>query len=257
MIRGLYTAAAGMLAQTVATDTMANNLANINTAGFKRNGVSFQGFPEMLMHRIQGTGGAKPAIGSLYSGSAVHNTSTNFVQGSLHQTGNPLDVGLQGDGFFTVKTGNGQTRYTRDGSFTLNATGELVTQTGEKVQGTNGTIVVPAGSVVAISPNGTISAISQTGSEPLGKLALAQFDDNKALQKVGNNLYQAPAGVTPKTTPNTVAVAQGSLESSNVNAVSELVNSITGLRLYEALEKNIHAHNDTLGKAVNEVGKVR
>ena len=136
MIRGLYTAAAGMIANTLAGDVRANNLANVSTAGFKRNGVNFQSFPEMLIRRFsQGEG---QAVGGVMTGAKVRETVITFMQGQLHTTGNTFDLALEGDGFFTLKEStdpNSATSYTRAGNFTINADGYLTTLSGQHVQG--------------------------------------------------------------------------------------------------------------------------
>jgi flagellar basal-body rod protein FlgG len=256
MLRGLYTAAAGMLAQTIATDTTANNLANVTTAGFKRNGVSFQGFPEMLLRRILPNDNTP--VGGLLTGARVASTAADFIQGSIHRTGNPLDVALQGPGFFAIQQKGATTPlYTRDGSFTLNAEGYLSTSAGHLVLGKNGPIQIPPGQVVAIAADGTVTA----NGTPLDTLEVVQFAKPQALTRLGDNVFQATPGAGPATQAvkgdTGVLLYQGSLETSNVNAVREMVNSITGLRVYESLEKVIRMQNDTLQLATREVGNVR
>lgn len=257
MIKGLYTAAAGMLSTMVQTDTMANNLANVNTSGFKKNGVNFQSFPELLMKRMDSRGTQE--IGSLMSGSKVRSTAVNFDQGGIRQTGNPLDVAIQGDGFFTVQDAEGNTYYTRNGSFTLSPEGILSTLDGKVVQGEGGSISIPPDATdIKITEEGLISS----GNQVFGRLKIARFADNGILEKYGDTTFQPndPDAVLPEAAVDDALgykLFQGSIETSNVNVVAELVNNISGMRLYESLQKNIQMHNQTLGKAVNEVGRYR
>lgn len=253
MLRGLYTAASGMLVNMISTEIGANNLANVSTVGFKKSAVNFQNFPELLLRQINDQGTKN--IGSISTGSRMLTAFPQFTQGTLVQTGNPLDVGIQGDGFFTVKTLSGETAYTRNGVFTINQDGYLATLDGQLVQGSGGDIQIPPNSQITINEKGTVLANNQ----PIGSLDIAQFKDNKQLQKAGDNLFKLPQGVEvqPPDSPKPFTVHQGQIEHSNTNVVEELVSSITGMRLYEALQKNIQAHNETLGKAVNEVGRFK
>lgn len=254
MLRGLYTAASGMLSATVGTDTLAHNLANVNTVGFKGSKLNYQSFPEMLITRMgkQGT----ESIGSLMTGNQVKGTFINYAPGAMRATGNTFDLALEGDGFFTVKTDKDETYYTRAGNFTMNEEGYLTTMNGDYVQGEAGNIQVNSNQgKVSINRQGEVFI----GQNRVDKLKIGRFENNQMLEKVGDTFYKE----TPVSKPLTpqpgdkrgYSIHQGTLEESNVNAVSELVNNIQGLRLYEALQKNIHIHNETLGKAVNEVGR--
>lgn len=257
MLRGLYTAAAGMLATQISTDTLASNLSNVNTIGFKGNKVNYQTFPEMLINRINNN--QQEQIGSLMTGSKVFESYIDFSAGALKQTGNTFDMAIEGDGFFTVKSKTGTPYYTRAGNFTINEEGFLTTMDGAYVQGSLGNIQLSLdGGPFSVTPRGEISGRNGV----IDQLKVARFENNHMLEKVSDNLYQA----TPNSktlpepdagTPLGYKVNTGMLEESNINPVMELVNNIQGLRLYEALQKNIHIHNDTLGKAVNEVGRPR
>ncbi len=257
MLRGLYTAAAGMLSTTIATDTMASNLSNVSTVGFKSNKVNFQTFPEMLINRINQQD--QQPIGSIMTGSQVYESFVNFAAGPMQQTGNTFDIALQGDGFFTVKDNRGGTFYTRAGNFTMNEQGFLTTMDGKYVQGKLGNIQLALdGGPFNINAQGNISGRNGV----IDQLQVTRFTDNHTLAKVSDNLYETTVN-SRKIEDNATDAAlgyrvfSGSLESSNVNPVAELVNNIQGMRLYEALQKNIHIHNDTLGKAVNDVGRPR
>lgn len=258
MLRGIYTAAAGMLATQMATDTLANNLANVNTTGFKGSSINFQSFPEMVIQRMSGQG--QETVGSLNTGSKVYGTANNFATGAMHETGNTFDMALEGDGFFTVKTAAGQTYYTRAGNFSINDEGYLTTSNGDYVQGELGNIQFKLDQgPFNINTAGEVSAKNHS---VIDRLKITRFADNKTLEKVSDTYYQpspitqilpdAPSGGTAG-----YQVHQGELEMSNVNPISELVNNIQGMRLYEALQKHIHISNETLEKAVNDVGRVK
>lgn len=254
MIKGLYTAAAGMLAQTVATDTLADNLANISTTGFKRRDVTFQSFPQTLI-RAMGDDGQSREIGSMLTGNCLHGTVVHFAQGILRETGNPLDIGIKGDGFFALRdTETNKTFYTRNGDFSLDAEGYVVNSEGMRLQGAEGDILMPPNtSQIDISEKGQIMA----NNEPLTVLDIAHFADNHELSRSGYTLFEASPQaqrIIPKAEPT---IVQKALEQSNTNPVSELVHNITGMRLYEALQKSIHQQNETLQKVVNEVGRYR
>jgi flagellar basal-body rod protein FlgF len=182
----------------------------------------------------------------------VLSSVTNFTQGDLISTGNPLDLALKGEGFFTVKLNGTDTMlYTRSGNFTMDDAGFLTTTTGDRVQGLNGDIQIPRGtSKVEISPIGEVIANNQA----IDRLVLAQFDDNQALKRIGSNYYQA-IGQTPNPAVN-LTVEQGALERANTNVITELVNSMTGLRIYEMLQKSVQMQSETLNKSVNDVGRV-
>jgi flagellar basal-body rod protein FlgF len=253
MLKGIYTAAAGMLATNTTVDTLASNLANVNTVGFKANRLSYQTFPEMMLSKLENN--QKTAIGSMVNGSKIYGSYVNFAEGGVQQTGNPLDMSIHGDGFFHVKSADGKSFYTRAGNFTVDANGYLVTNNGEFLQGKSGNIHLNmSDGQVSIANNGAISAKGQG----VDQVEVVRFKDNQTLEKLSDNLYQAtPQSQEDTDTTQTPTIQQGALEQSNVNPISELVNNIQGMRLYEALQKNIHMHNDTLSKTVNEVGRYR
>jgi flagellar basal-body rod protein FlgF len=252
MLKGIYTAAAGMLATNTTIDTLASNLANVNTVGFKANRLSYQTFPEMMLNKLENN--EKTAIGSLVNGSKIYGSYVNFAPGGMQQTGNPLDMAIHGDGFFHVKTSDGKSLYTRAGNFTVDNSGNLITPSGEMVQGKSGNIHLNmADGPFTISSNGSISAKGQN----VDQVVLTHFQNNQTLEKLSDNLYQTTAATQESTETPTSMIQQGALEQSNVNPISELVNNIQGMRLYEALQKNIHMHNDALGKTVNDVGRYR
>ena len=254
MLRGLYTAASGMLAQTVATDTLANNLANVSTVGYKNNKVNFQAFPEMLISRMSNQG--QQDVGSIMTGSGVRSSVVDFSTGTLRATGNPLDLAMEGDAFFTVRDQKtNETYYTKAGNFTADTQGFLTTLNGDRVQGLNGDIALNLqDGEITISKQGQVA----TKGGAIDRLKVAHFPNNNVLEKVGDTKFRAvdTQGMNAKAETG-FQVLQGTVELSNTNPIGELINNIQGLRLYEALQKNIKVSNDTLQKAVNDVGRYR
>ncbi|MBX2859609.1 MAG: flagellar hook-basal body protein [Vampirovibrio sp.] len=255
MLRGLYTAASGMMTTMVQTDTLANNLANINTTGFKKNSVNFQSFPEMLLNRVSQQGST--AIGSVMTGSKVRSTYINFDQGNIVTSSRDFDFALEGDGFFTVKDpATNETRYTRNGNFVINPDGFLTTTGGELVQGNLGNIVIPQDTQVTLSQRGELT--DKNGQ--IDSLTITRFKNNHLLEKHGYSQFRATSEAEKLPPPSVgeplgYKTHQKMLEASNTNPISELINTITGQRLYEALQKNIQIQNQTLGQAVQEVGR--
>lgn len=248
MIRGIYTSASGMLTESTRTDTIANNLANVNTGGYKKDVAVQKDFATLLIHRINDGKGA-PEVGPLGVGAGIDEIATIHAQGAMRQTGNNLDAAISGKGFFTVQTPAGE-RYTRNGSFTRNAQGELVTQEGYQVLGQNGPIAIPGVvNKLQIATDGRILA----DEVELDRMRLAQFADEKQLRKEGASLYQANGAQQEVFTGQ---VEQGYSEQSNVNVVAEMVNLIAGYRAYEVNAKTVQAHDQLLDKAVNEVGRI-
>lgn len=247
MIRGIYIAASGMIAESLRNDTIANNLANANTAGYKQDIAVTKDFNTMLIQRVR-DGEEQPVIGTLGTGVITDQTVTQYEAGKMQHTGNELDLALDGKGFFVVKTPQGL-RYTRNGTFTRNAQGELVNSAGYPAMGQSGVIKLQDGSL-SISEDGMI----QIDDSQVDRLLLVDFADYKNLVKQGDSLFYVP-----ETAGNTVVtgrVRQGFIEQSNVNVVTEMVNLIAGYRAYEVNAKAIQAHDQLLDKAVNEVGRV-
>ncbi|MBP1764264.1 MAG: flgG 2 [Firmicutes bacterium] len=249
MIRGIYTAASGMVAETIRTDTTANNLANASTTGYKKDVAVSREFSGLLLQRMND--GQNATIGTLGTGSTIDAVLTQQTAGTLRPTGNPLDMAIDGRGFFTVQTPNGL-RYTRNGSFTRNAADQLVTSDGYPVVGQTGAISLNGviGSNITITADGRI----YNGPEELDRLQLADFTDPSRLVKEGANLFAAGDAVPEKTVMG--KVSQATLEMSNVNIVAEMVNLISGYRSYEINSKAVQAQDGMLDKAVNEVGRV-
>jgi flagellar basal-body rod protein FlgF len=262
MIRGLYIAASSAISENKRIDVIANNIANVNTSGFKKDTLITESFPDVLMKRIGSTDYrdivAKAPIaskigyiGKMNHGVRVDEVYTNFEQGSISPSGNPLDLALQGKGFFTVETPGGE-RYTRSGEFTLDSEGYITTKEGYEIQGQNGPIQVE-GKNININEDGQVFS---DGNE-IDTLKLVDFNDYKLLKKEGDGLFTDASGDGANMKESVgLLVQQGYVEGSNVNSVKMMVEMITMLRSYEANQKVIKTHDELLGKSVNEVGRV-
>ncbi|MGJ7045372.1 flagellar basal-body rod protein FlgF [Thermoanaerobacterium thermosulfurigenes] len=248
MLRGLYTASSGMIAQQKIVDVLSNNIANVNTAGYKKDTVTTMAFPDYMVTRSGGDNMPYNGnIGTMDYGVLVETFNTNFSEGDIEKTDGKLDFAIDGSGFFTVSTPSG-VRYTRDGSFTLNNNGYLVTKDGYYVLGQNGPIQLNNGDI-SVDESGNISVNGQV----VDKLNIVDFANYNTLRKEGNNLFFTTGG---QAIPATSKVKQGYLEGSNVNPVDEMVTMISAMRTYEANQKSVSAFDETLDKSVNEVGKV-
>ena len=258
MIRALWTSASGMAAQQMNLDVIANNLANVNTAGFKKANVQFQ----EMMYDTQEAPGANSTDSSTVPtgiqvgyGSKPVATERNFAQGSLQQTGNTYDVAIQGSGFFKLTMPDGTNAYTRDGSFMVNADGQIVTSQGFLVTGA-GTID-PKAQNVTIGADGTISATVNGSAVKISPITISTFPNPQGLTSMGNNLYTeslASGTAIDGQTPGTNGIGtlqQGYTETSNVSVVEEMVNMIQAQRAYEINSKAIQTSDDMLQMANN------
>jgi flagellar basal-body rod protein FlgG len=263
MLRALYTAATGSQSQQFNIDVIANNVSNVNTTGYKKARAEFQ---DLLSQTYSAPGalgsqGTTDPIGTQVGlGVKVAATQRIFLPGSIQQTGNPLDLAIQGDGFFQVQTDSGAVAYTRDGNFKRDASGTLVTSDGYPVQPN---ISIPNDATeIVIGLNGTVS-VRQPGSANLnqiGQLQLARFANPAGLDSIGRNLFQlTPASGNPVTGAagqgdfaNTT-ITQGFTEGSNVQIVEELINLISAQRAFEANSKVIQASDEVLKTANNTV----
>lgn len=254
MVRGLYAAYTGMLAQQQKMDTVSNNLANINTTGYKKDDAIFQSFSDALTMKINDPDTkVSQKIGSLNLGVKIERIYTNQEQGGFQQTDDPLSIGLEGTGMISVGTMKDgvvdQTFYTRDGSFTLDQDQHLVTKDGKYVLGENGPITIPDGTL-NINKEGKL----YVGDKLIDQLKIVDFENVDSLRKIGDNLYKATDSTQVKAFSGTVN--QGFIESSNVNSVQEMVNMIGVMRAYEANQKVLTTYDATLDKTVNSVGRV-
>ena len=245
MNSGLYAALTGAVTSMQRLDTIANNLANVNTAGFKKDKISF----ESMLNATSSPVANKLSDDPVFAGE-IH--ATDYSQGSHRQTGNTFDLALEGDGFFVVNTPQGRA-YTREGSFRRGNGGQLVTSDGYEVLGNNAPIQIPlTATIIDVDSRGGIYADGvQTGA-----IDIVDFPKPYALQKQGNGLYlPVNANTAPQVAVN-ARVAQGYLEASNVSTISEMVQMIETNRHYEACAKVIRNFDDITGKAVNDLGKV-
>ncbi|MBW7886918.1 MAG: flagellar basal-body rod protein FlgG [Bacteroidetes bacterium] len=259
MNRALRTAATGMFAQQMNVDLISNNIANVNTTGFKKSRPEFQD----LMYQTIKTGGTNQdgttnEVTEIQIGNGVVPVATlkNFRQGDVQPTNNPLDVSIQGEGFYQIRRTDGTIAYTRDGSFKISAEGQLVDAQGYVVE--PGVVFSPNTNQITISRDGTIEAMEsgQTAAVRLGQLELAKFVNPAGLHSIGNNLFiETSASGNPiigaAGSEGFGELMQGSLESSNVDVVEEMVNMIVAQRAYEINSKTIKTVEEMLAMANN------
>jgi flagellar basal-body rod protein FlgG len=244
-----------MDAQQVNLDTISNNIANVNTTGFKRSKVEFQ---DLLYQDRKQAGGQTPAGNtvptgvSLGNGTRVVSTNKVFTQGQLTQTGEDMDVAINGEGFLQVTADDGSTVYTRDGSLKRSSTGMIVTSDGKEVTGLG---TIPTNSVgISIAPTGQITYTLNDGSTQAGsQIQLARFQNAGGLKALGGNLFQKTeaSGEAEVGTPGNNGfgtIEQGYLEMSNVNVVQEMVNMIVAQRAYEINSKAIQTSDSMLSE---------
>ena len=261
MLRAFSTAATGMSAQQMMVDVTANNLANINTTGFKRSQIDFQ---DLLYSKLRESGteissGVK-SPGGMEIGSGVRAGSTVkvFSGGELTNTSRPLDIAITGDGFFQISMPDGSVRYTRDGALQVNANGELVTAMGYSIEPA---ISIPTSAVsIDVGSDGSVNVLDESGSQTVvGNIQLAKFINPSGLSSEGDNLLsETEASGTPTTgTPGETGfgyLQSCFLEKSNVQMVTELVNLITAQRAYEVNSRAIKAGDEMLKNAIQIAG---
>jgi flagellar basal-body rod protein FlgG len=257
MLRALYSAAAGMQSQQMNLDVISNNLANANTTGYKSTKLQFQ---DLLYQNSkeagsqQGGGNMLPSSLQVGQGAVPVATERSFSQGDLSQTSNPLDIAIQGTGFFEVQMPDGTLAYTRDGSFKTDSQGRIVTSDGYPVEG--GFPPVPDGTTsITITAAGTVS-YKTASSTSSAQVQIARFMNPGGLDALGHNLYQETvASGTPELgTPAQNGfgeLQQGSLELSNVSVVQEMVNLITAQRAYEVNSKAVEAADQMMQESNN------
>lgn len=260
MIRGLYTAVTGLITGEAKQSVVSNNLANASTIGFKSDNLSIKKFDDVLIQnydKIVNGVNTKNVIGSLSMGSEIDDLNTYFAQGVIQTTDKATDFAIDGKGFFTVQRDDGINTvnyYTRSGDFHVDGQGYLVTDSGDKVLCKNNATnkVEPlfiGDGKLEVDKTGNISI----NGENKYKLNTVDFADYKTLKKVGDNMFEAANPIDNAA----VTVRQSALEKSNVNIANEMVNMMTIMRNFESNQKVLQAMDETLGKAVNEVGTVR
>jgi len=260
MFRALYTAATGMSAQQLNLDNVANNLSNSSTAGFRRRRLQFQ---DLIYQNLVMPGAAATQNTTLASGLQVGlgtRTSASEViqaQGEFDNTGNPLDLAIQGTGFFQVKMPDGETAYTRAGMFHLDNAGNMVTSDGNPLEPT---ITIPADALtITIGTDGTVTVTEpgQTQAQQVGSIQLATFQNAGGLNSIGQNLFLAttasgePIVGTPGGSEGLGTLQQGVLEQSNVDVVEEFVQMILAQRSYEANSRVVNAADEMLQELNN------
>ncbi len=282
MVRGLFTGASGMIVQMDRMDAIANNLANVDLTGYKKDTAVTKAFPEMLMRRFNDDGvyrfpigsvDTSPIVGRLGTGVELNEVYTVFEQGAMKQTENDFDLALEGQGFMTIQTSRGE-RLTRNGAFLVNADGYLVNELGDFVLGEKGPIKIKKNNFV-IDQDGTVwqnaafagddkRLVSQQENEwenieKVDRLRIVDVNRKRYLQKEGNSYWRTTGEsgdaqiVDGSARPR---VRQGFLECANVNAVREMVDMIEVNRAYDANQKLIQTEDTLLGRLLNEVVKV-
>ncbi len=258
MNRGLYTGAVGMMTQMKIMDVVSNNIANVSTTGFKGNSVATRSFDEELLKRINDLDDIEksfpaPKVGTVNLGVTVDEVLTDYSNGSFTSTSSPLDLALDGSGFFAVEfpepNGEVSEKYTRDGSFTLDANNQLRTKDGYLVLGEDGPITLTGVGSPFIGEDGSV----YDGNEIIATLKLVDVENKDYLRQHGDNLFSVLEG--GNITESNAKIVQGFLENSNVNSVKEMVNLINVSRVYEANSKVVKTTDDLMGKAVNEIAR--
>lgn len=264
MIRGWYIGSSGMNAQQNRLDTISNNLANVDTAGFKRDVSVSKSFPELLLRRTEadgvyktpfGSADASPVIGKLGLGVETNENYTEFEQGSFRATSTNTDLALSGEGFFSVMTPLGE-RYTRNGNFILGKEGVLETKDGYPLLGENGLIRLEDDTFI-VNEDGIITTKQ---NETVDRIKVVRFDNERYLKKMGNSLWAAnaisgePYIAEGNERPR---MMQGYMETSNVNVVNEMVKMIEVNRAYEASQKTIQSEDSMMQTLWNKVALSR
>ncbi len=253
MLRSIYLSATNMVVQRAKVDVITNNIANTDTTGYKSDTLVSRSFSDMLISRLNDPNvlNTSQSVGTLNTGVHVDELITDFSQGALEETGNDGDLAINGENaFFVVSTTAGD-RYTRDGSFYLNSNGHLVTASGNLVMGENGAGIQVKSSEFAVDSQGNVLVDGKS----VGKLRLVSFSDTGALRKAGDNLFYNYGGTTVSTATD-YSVKQGYLETSNTSITNQIVDMMSASRSYETSQRIVKMLDESLGKAVNEVGRV-
>lgn len=266
MVKGLYTAHTGMVNEMRRLDIMTNNLANANTTGYKKEGTTSRTFAEEYAVRIRDSSiyGLSKRLGEVALGTHLGQVYTDYTQGSFRVTDLSADLALDGDGFFAIsftdKQGNTSVKYTRDGAFTVNTDGYLVTKDGDYVLNATGALngdPNPA-NYIQVDPLQDF-AVNELGfviqnNQVVGTVGVADIDNYDFIEKYGENLYNFLDG--GNVIASNAAIRQGVLETSNVNVINEMVTMIAIQRAYDAGQKVITSIDGTLDIAANQLGKV-
>ncbi len=256
MDRGIYVTTSASMAQERVIDTISNNLANMNTHGFKADRLLFSTYMQKSMNKQVEAPTPEEIRKGFFTKGVEESTYmtgsqgyTDFSQGALQATSNTMDIALEGDGVMTVSTLEGE-RYTRGGNFKVNATGELVTSDGYKLLDEGKSPINVGTDKFSIREDGTVT--TGTG-EFAGKIRVVEFADKSQLKKMGNGLYMAEDQAQEE--GSSTLVKQGYLEGSNINPVAEMTKMITAMRTYEAFQKSVHSHDDMTQKLISDVAR--
>ncbi|MGH7441934.1 MAG: flagellar hook-basal body protein, partial [bacterium] len=266
-----YTSASGLNAEVMEQDVVANNIANVNTIGFKKDTPVLESFPTRLLERIQDRldktqtpvppdmpaglypDRYTPALGFMGSGVRTAETATDFTAGPLTRTNQPLDMAIEGNALFVVQKGDGSMAYTRSGNFTVNSDKELCTVDGNVVMGRDTQPITINGMNVVVDTGGAVKVDGRL----VGTLQLVHYDPG-TFMKSGDSLYTKHEdlieAMVPETPPRGVRVLQGYVEQSNVQVVTEMVRMITLMRAYEENTKSITMQDETLSQLISSVG---
>jgi len=259
IIKGFESAANGMQALINQNDSTANNVANVNTVGFKKQNLIFQNIYDSGVVQKNPQTGEQESIGELSIGSRVQKLTYDFTQGSLDRTGNPFDLAVQGDGFFKIQSSSGDVSYTRNGSFTLNNKGFLTTKDGEfvlddrgkKVQINTNDVVMRSLNDIIINEDGQIALCNDSGNTMMQKVGVYDFSNKEDMVGLGGSKFKPTAANNSKEVkPIKFSIQQGALEMSNANTVNEMMKTISTSRNYEALSKMIKSGGDSLENAM-------
>lgn len=267
MLRGLYGAASGMITQQRQQEALSNNIANANTPGYKADQTAIRAFPELLIQQSGGNtipttqGGfnipLSRQLGGMNTGVYVQETIPHFAQGDINESGLPTDVAIEqgnvpdenGAIFFAVQNEDGDVRYTRNGNFTIDAEGFLVTNRGYYVLDEDGNNIQTDGTIETITPEGVIPTAG--GDVTIGMQYAA---DANTLTKEGNDLFEGDAEAVPADAA--YVLHQGALEQSNVNTEQSMTDMMNAYRLFESNQRVLRVYDESLGKAVTEVGRL-
>ncbi|HYE79837.1 MAG TPA: flagellar hook-basal body protein [bacterium] len=252
MIRGLYMAGGALLQQAYDLEVTANNVANLNTVGFKADKTSYRTFQEVLLGRTNENRPA-PAVGNFLRGSGeIQAPYIDFGQGVLTATGNPLDLAIRGPGFFTIQQADGSLGYTRAGNLVLDDTRTLITTAGQSVLDDQGLpVTVPDNGALQVDPRGQLTVAGQ----PVARLGLVNFIDPAQLEKLGGNTFRDKGGAGPVPVAGNTMVQQGFLERSNVSALGSMAQLTIVLRSFEASQKVVTMMDETLRQAAADLGR--
>lgn len=250
MIRGIYTAAAGLATAQLRLGVVSNNIANASTPGYKQDQLPDEVGKAIDLQRFAVNPQGQP-VGSITLGPQVGVSQLDLRGGPIQETANPLDLAIAGSGYFATQATDGTTRYTRDGGFHADVDGSLRARDGSAVLDTSGQpIQLPTGADISVAADGTV----QADGNQVAQLQVVDFTAGAQLNKIGNGMFTAPAGVSPQAA-NGIQLYQGYLEGSNVDMSESMVATMNLVRAYESNQKLLQMQDETLKSTVNEVGK--